>query len=349
MTNPRPPAHGALRWCILLSALMATMAMAGLSTAQAPAGTAAASRSGSNPYPPGLSTHAVEVAGLERQYAVHVPLQLATSPQAIVLVLHGGGGVGLDVTQEGRHPLSAFRAVAGREGFVVVYPLGSSAADGRAGWSDCRADDRTHGRDDDVAFLTALLERLSREYALPASRLFMAGGSNGAMMTHAMAIARPDLLGAVATAGGSLAATPKLGACAQGPKRPLPILMAHGTADTQMPYEGGCVANLGGRCNRGQVISAPATRDQWLQANGLSGAEPTQQVVERDTADAGPAVRFDYAGPNPVQWWRLDGAGHAVPSRSVRLPSNRLTGVQNRDVEFAEIAWAFFKERLATR
>ncbi|MFZ9429933.1 MAG: hypothetical protein ACO26F_09555, partial [Burkholderiaceae bacterium] len=43
------------------------------------------------------------------------------------------------------------------------------------------------------------------------------------------------------------------------------------------------------------------------------------------------------------------GAGHAVPSRSVRLPSNRLTGVQNRDVEFAEIAWAFFKERLATR
>ena len=299
-----------------------------------------------SPYPVGLSTHAMDVAGQRREYAVHVPPNLTVAPVAVVLVLHGGGGVGLNATREGSHPLSVFRAVADREAFVAVYPLGSMALDGRVGWSDCRGDDRMHKGQDDIPFLAALIERLNREYTLPASRIFMTGTSNGAMMTHAMAMTRPDLLGAVATAGGSLAAAPKPGACAKGPTQPLPILMAHGTADTQMPHEGGCVANLGGRCNRGTVVSAEATRDRWLQANGLSGIQPRQQVIDSDTTDAGPAIRFDFDGPYPVQWWQLEGAGHTVPSRSVRLPSNRQTGVQNRDVEFAEIAWAFFKERL---
>lgn len=51
----------------------------------------------------------------------------------------------------------------------------------------------------------------------------------------------------------------------------------------------------------------------------------------------------------PVRWWRLDGAGHTVPSRTVQIAPNRLTGKQNRDVEFAEIAWDFFKEQLPAR
>jgi hypothetical protein len=33
----------------------------------------------------------------------------------------------------------------------------------------------------------------------------------------------------------------------------------------------------------------------------------------------------------------------------VLVAPNATTGTQNRDVEFAEIAWEFFKERLPTR
>jgi len=62
--------------------------------------------------------------------------------------------------------------------------------------------------------------------------------------------------------------------------------------------------------------------------------------------DAGPANRFDYAGTIPLQWWRLDGAGHTVPSQAVIVSPNPLTGIQNRDIEFAEVAWAFFASRL---
>ncbi len=296
-------------------------------------------------YPAGLSEHTIDVGGVTRRYRVHVPTR---APRAVVFVLHGGGGQGLDVAELGSHPLSVFRSVADREGFVAVYPGGLPAgdADGNAGWVDCRNDNRVAGNADDIGFLTALVERVRSQYGLPADRVFMTGGSNGAQMTHAFAFHHPELLGAVATGAGSLPQRPRPGPCTTGPDRALPILLVHGTADTQMPYDGGCVADVGGACSRGRVVSAEATRDRWLQINGLTGATPTEAVVERTAGDGGSAHRFVYAGAAPVEWWRLDGAGHTVASLAVPVPTNRLTGTQNRDVEFAEIVWSFFAARL---
>ena len=203
----------------------------------------------SGPYPTGLSDQTLMVDGTSRQYRVHVPATLSGAPKALVFVLHGGGGIGLGVAETGAHPLSVFRTVADREGFVVVYPGGLPASDGQEGWVDCRADDRASSNADDVGFLAALIEKVRGQYGLAPTRVFMAGGSNGAMMTQAFAIARPELVAAVASSGGALAANPRPGACASGPKTPKPILLAHGTADTQMPYGGGCVANQIGRAH----------------------------------------------------------------------------------------------------
>ena len=300
------------------------------------------------PYPVGQMTdQTLVVGGVTRQYRVHVPAGM-TTPKAVVFVLHGGGGEGLDVAVLGRHALSVFRTVADREGFVVVYPGGLPSNDAQrlVGWVDCRADNSVASSADDVGFLAALVERVRGEYGLTSSRMFMAGGSNGAQMTHAFAFQRAELIGAVASSAGSLPVTPNAGRCTTGPSRPLPILLLHGTGDTQMPWNGGCVADIGGACNRGRVISALATRDRWLAINGLSAVTPTITVVDSSSADAGPANRFDYAGATPVQWWRLDGAGHTVSSRTVLTAPNATTGVQNRDIEFAEVAWAFFKARL---
>jgi polyhydroxybutyrate depolymerase len=299
------------------------------------------------PYPEGESLHDIDIDGAPRRFLVYVPVGVV-EPQAVVFVLHGGGGEGLNVATVGEHPLSVFRTVADREGFIVVYPEGLPTDDrqGRAGWSDCRADNSVSSRADDVGFLAALVESVGAAYELPASKLFMAGGSNGAQMTQAFAFQHPELLGAVASSSGSLPVSPLPGPCTSGPARPIPILLVHGTADTQMPYDGGCVANLGGACNRGRVVSAEATRDRWLAINGLSNTTPVETIVELDTSDGGAAHRFVYAGQMPVEWWRLDGAGHTGASRTVQVDANRITGTQNRDIEFAEVAWAFFEQRL---
>jgi polyhydroxybutyrate depolymerase len=299
-----------------------------------------------SPYPAGLSDATLQVAGVTREYRVHVPSGVTTSPTAVVLVLHGGGGEGLNVANTGAHPLSVFRSIADREGFVVVYPGGLPARDGNAGWTDCRADNTVASEADDIGFLDALIDRLRTQYSLPSAKIFMAGGSNGAQMTLAYAISRASNVAAIATSSGNLPQSPKSGACSGTPSRRVPALMTHGTADTLMPYGGGCVANLGGACNRGRVISAEATRDYWLAANALTGLVPVQSTVELDNADAGVANRFVYGTSAPLEWWRLDGAGHAAPSRAVLISSNSERGVQNRDIEFAEVAWSFFKQRL---
>ena len=299
-----------------------------------------------SPYPAGLSDATLQVAGVTREYRVHVPSGVTTSPTAVVLVLHGGGGEGLNVANTGAHPLSVFRSIADREGFVVVYPGGLPARDGNAGWTDCRADNTVASEADDIGFLDALIDRLRTQYSLPSAKIFMAGGSNGAQMTLAYAISRASNVAAIATSSGNLPQSPKSGACSGTPSRRVPALMTHGTADTLMPYGGGCVANLGGACNRGRVISAEATRDYWLAANALTGLVPVQSTVELDNADAGVANRFVYGASAPLEWWRLDGAGHTAPSRAVLISSNSERGVQNRDIEFAEVAWGFFKQRL---
>jgi hypothetical protein len=50
-----------------------------------------------------------------------------------------------------------------------------------------------------------------------------------------------------------------------------------------------------------------------------------------------------------VGLYRIDGAGHAEPSRLKRYPRfiNWLTGLQNADLEVAEAAWDFFREKRA--
>lgn len=342
---PVRPTPMAIVASFIVCAVLGPTACGGGGGAQAPS-PAPTPVAPSAPYPAGLTDATLQVGGVTRQYRVHVPPGVTTSPTAVVLVLHGGGGEGLNVANTGAHPLSVFRVVADREGFVVVYPGGLPARDGNAGWTDCRADNDIASDADDLAFLDALIERLRTEYGLPTSRVFMAGGSNGAQMTLAYAIARTANIAAIATSSGNLPLTPKPGACSGPPARRIPVLMTHGTADTLMPYGGGCVANIGGACNRGRVIGAEATRDWWLEANGLAGAVPVRSVVDLDASDAGPANRFVYGASPPVEWWRLDGAGHTGASRAVLISPSGLAGVQNRDIEFAEVAWAFFKARL---
>ena len=70
-----------------------------------------------------------------------------------------------------------------------------------------------------------------------------------------------------------------------------------------------------------------------------------ERVSYVNSGDGGEAVRSSYPGPFPTDWWRLEGAGHSTPSLSVFLNVPD-AGLQNRDVEFAEAAYAFFRARL---
>jgi polyhydroxybutyrate depolymerase len=260
------------------------------------------------------------------------------------MVLHGGGGAGLDVAQPGVHPLSVFRNVADTAKILVVYPEGSPDSQGNPGWNDCRNDDQSGAQGDDLSFLQQLMARLSQEMGLTAKNIYLTGTSNGALMTFSYAFNFPSTIKAIAVSSGNLPLNPAPGACTNGSSVPLPILITHGTLDPAMPSDGGCVANLGGACNRGRVVSQTATLNYWLQRNNLTNVTPTSNTFNVNNNDAGNVVKRVYEGTNPLVYYVLNDAGHAVPSLTVFSATTSASGAQNRDIEYATEVWKFFRQ-----
>lgn len=297
------------------------------------------------PYPVGISDQEMVVNGVTRKFRIYRPAG-ADQPIALVMIFHGGGGLGTSVANPGEHPLSVFRTIADAEKFIAVYPEGSLDIQASFGWNDCRSDDSSGAQGDDVTFLKALTDKLSAEFGFDASRIFLTGTSNGALMAYRFAFHHASSFGAVAISAGNLPTLTEPGPCSTGPATGIPIMIAYGTADPAMPASGGCVANLGGQCNRGTVISQQATVDFWLQKNNLTGVVPSSSVFDFNTNDAGNVEKQVFNGAKPMVIFWMDNAGHAVPSKAVFTPPSASSGIQNRDIEFAEEAWNFFKSLL---
>jgi polyhydroxybutyrate depolymerase len=294
------------------------------------------------PYQEGLTINFITVNNISRKYLVYRPAGM-TTVNAVVTVLHGGGGLGLGVSEIGAHPLSVFRTIADNERFLVVYPEGSLDIQGNPGWNDCRSDDISGSQGDDITFLKQLNAKLVSELNINANKMYLTGTSNGALMTYSYAFQFTETIKAIAISSGNLPQFPESGLCTNGSNLPLPILITHGTSDPAMPANGGCVADIGGNCNRGKVISQTATLNYWLQRNNLQSVTPTISTFDVNTADAGNVEKRVYNGPKPLVYFVLNNAGHAVPSKTVYSNSSPASGVQNRDIEYAEEVWNFFK------
>src|SRR6476646_613707 len=103
--------------------------------------------------------------GLPRTYQVYVPAGV-DHPAGLVVNLHGAGMTGTE-----QAALTNYNGVADQYGFVVAYPDGIdfSWADGRG----ASVPDRQGV--DDVGFLVALVDRLSRDYGIPPGRVLARG------------------------------------------------------------------------------------------------------------------------------------------------------------------------------
>ncbi len=294
------------------------------------------------PYQEGLTTNYITVNNITRKYLVYRPTGM-TTVNAVVTVLHGGGGLGLGVAEIGAHPLSVFRTIADNEKFLVVFPEGSLDIQGNPGWNDCRSDDVSGSQGEDITFLKQLNAKLQSELNINSTKMYLTGTSNGALMTYSYAFQFPETIKAIAVSSGNLPQFPESGLCTNGSTIPLPILITHGTSDPAMPANGGCVADIGGNCNRGKVVSQTATINYWLQRNGLQNVTPTISNFDVNLTDSGNVEKRVYNGAKPLVYFALNNAGHAVPSKTVYSNSSVTSGVQNRDIEYAEEVWIFFK------
>jgi polyhydroxybutyrate depolymerase len=126
------------------------------------------------------------------------------------------------------------------------------------------------------------------------------------------------------------------------------VLLIHGTDDPLVPFSGGAVG-FSKNSGHDAVWSVDATRDFWLRVDGLQNVQPLNYVFPHAGNDATRASKATWGtdtGPQ-VQVITIENGGHAVPSTHFhyRPLYSLIVGLQNRDLEAAEEAWTFFRNK----
>jgi polyhydroxybutyrate depolymerase len=276
-----------------------------------------------------------------RRYLVAAPPGAAPSGRALIIVLHGAGAsaeqvLGLAFPPS---PLSVWLDIAAREQLVVIAPDA-----GKGGWSDCFASETRVANKDDVAFIDALIDHAIARHDVDPARVYLIGVSRGGWMAYAAATRLPRRWAAFSVV---LAGMPLPGR-AQAPTTPLPALIFGCTADPLIYYDGGKPWYALGFAE--PVRGIEASVHAWRELAGLPDTPDVVRLPASDPRARTSVTRFMWGrAPDGLQvgLYRIEGAGHAEPSRLKRYPRfiNWLTGLQNGDLEVAEAAWDFFREK----
>jgi len=273
--------------------------------------------------------------GLERTYLIYIPSSYnKTKPMPLVIALHGGAGTSKGMVELTR---GGFNTLADKEGFIVVYP---DAIDKH--WNDFRNDMLAVDVEDidDVGFISALIDYLVETLNVDPKRVYVNGMSNGAMMTHRLALELSDKITAVATVAGNIPEDQSQSDII--PKRAIPVLIISGTDDPMMPWDGGYVVK---QPKRGKVISVPETVNYWVNYNNCS-QEPIITYEPDSDPNDGTRVRKEVYGNGTngteVILYAVEGGGHTWPGGSSHL-RKIIIGKTSRDIDANEVIWDFFK------
>jgi polyhydroxybutyrate depolymerase len=239
------------------------------------------------------------VANQERSYEVDVPTRAA--PPAgwpVVLVFHGGGGNAASVRTQSR-----MSELGAAEGFVAVYPQGSGGIAGKLktwnGGTCCGWAMQHHV--DEAAFVAALLDDLPGVVAIDPKRVYATGISNGGMMAYQVACNLAGRVAAIAPVAGEMT----MSASECRPTKPVAVLVIHGTADRNLPFDGGPGARA---LAVHEVRSVAAAIEFWRRNNRCAEAPATEQ--------RGAVTRTRYPGCSEggdVELVAIDGGGHSWP------------------------------------
>jgi polyhydroxybutyrate depolymerase len=273
----------------------------------------------------------VDSGGQVRTYLIHLPKNYDRAQHwPVVFVLHGGGGQG-----RGMDVLTHFDDFADRNGIIAVYPDGLTR-----GWNDGRVTRRLAPRTaDDVAFISALLDKLESEYSVDSARIYATGMSNGAFMSFRLGCDLSTRIAAIAPVAGALSMDLEK-TC--HPARPVPMLMIDGTADPLVPYQGGEVIVDGGA-----IYSSEVSAQKWAQFNNCHSGPYSSTVPPKSTGGL-PTRMIRYSeceSGADVELRAIEGGGHTWPGGFQYLPE-RMIGKTSREFEANEVIWKFFLAHL---
>lgn len=269
------------------------------------------------------------VGELERTYIVHIPSAYdGQRALPLVIVLHGGGHNARGVIR-----MTGMSDKADKEGFVVVYPEGTSRFKGRLlTWNAGRCCGFAMEQQiDDVGFIRELIEQLQQQLNIDGEKIYVTGASNGAMMAHRLGCELSDKIAAIAPVAGYLA----LDNCQ--PTHPLSVITFHGSADKHVPYGGGLPERRAEK-HTGMVRSVSESVSFWVEHNGCS------LVPLRD--ESGKIIRERYTDcrdGTEVLLYTVQEGGHAWPGGRKGSP---WADEPTSEISATDLVWEFFVQHL---
>jgi polyhydroxybutyrate depolymerase len=287
---------------------------------------------------PGDYEFALNHQNMRRSYLVHVPPQAAKGSALPLMVNFHGAGSNAEVVKA----YTRMDRAADRDGYIVIYPNGSSGFEGRfLTWNSGNCcGPAAMLQVDDVGFALAVLDDVAVRASVDTSRIYATGLSNGAMMAYRFAAEAADRIAAVAGVAGTMSLQ------SFAPKRPVPVLHIHSTQDPIARYDGGFGPPATILDTRTLNVSVEDMLRKWLDFDGcpLRPAAVDTVAGAAGTPDAGhSAIRRVYRPcrqGSEVVLWQLSGAGHVWPG-GVRDYNPQLLGTGTAVIDANAEIWKF--------
>ena len=251
-----------------------------------------------------------------RKYRLYVPA-IYTGSQSVPLILNLHGYTSNALQQQ---LYSNFMPIADTANFLMVYPEGKAPL-GNQYWNAGFG-----GAENDVLFMSDLIDSLKLTYNIDLNSIYSCGMSNGGIMSYYLACNLPNRIAAIASVTGSMLNS--WFTCA--PSRPFPIMEIHGTADGTVNY-------------LGDATFAPidSVVKKWSNHNNCNPAPTTFSVPNISLTDNSTALHYVYSGGtsgSSVELYKVIGGGHSWPGAFAFLANT------NQDFRASVEIWRFFRK-----
>lgn len=204
----------------------------------------------------------------------------------LVVMLHGYGR-----SPESFREDSHFEKLANEKGYVVVYASGTGG-----GWNSGLGLDNIK----DVDYIIALTEYLQKEYKLDKKHTYAVGFSNGAFMTHRLAMEAPKTFSACVSVAGKL---PEKIWEKRNKKNKVSVFQISGEKDSVVPKL------LDGSAKTAKDPAIEDVMEYWAVTNGLDSK--TEEMVGKGSV----LTKYTKAGKQNQVWHLLVKDGrHDWPS-----------------------------------
>ncbi|MBA3679662.1 MAG: T9SS type A sorting domain-containing protein [Bacteroidetes bacterium] len=250
-----------------------------------------------------------------RKFRLYVPNSYTGQAVPLVLNLHG-----YTSNSAQQQPYSNFMPIADTAKFLMVCP------DGKAPFGQQYWNAGFGGTENDVLFMSDLIDSLNLNYNIDLNRVYSCGMSNGGIMSYYLACNLPNRIAAIASVTGSMLNV--WSTCA--PTRPFPVMEIHGTNDNTVPYNGD-----------GTFAPIDSVIKKWKNHNNCTFTIPIN-VPNISTTDNSTATQTIFtsgvSGGATVELFKVTGGSHSWPGA---LPVIANT---NQDFNASVEIWRFFRQ-----